>query len=199
MNRTLMDTERYQQVLSEIEKLLESDRNVILVAIDGRCASGKTTLGRFLKEHYDCNLFHTDDFFPQAFQRTEERLNEPGGNLDRERFLQEVLQPLLEGKDVEYRAFDCKTMDFRPAVTVPFKRLNVIEGAYSQHPYFLDVYDLKIFFDISPQEQLENIRRRNPEAVEAFREKWIPREERYFQTYHIDEGSLIIRWQGPDS
>ena len=61
--RIKMDTERYLQVLAEIDRLLESDREVILVAIDGRCASGKTTLGNYLKQHYDCNLFHMDDFF----------------------------------------------------------------------------------------------------------------------------------------
>jgi uridine kinase len=187
-----MDTERYLQVLAEIDRLLESDREVILVAIDGRCASGKTTLGNYLKQHYDCNLFHMDDFFPQPYQRTEERLSEPGGNLDRERFQQEVLQPLMEGKDVLYRAFNCKTLDFNPTVTVPFKRLNIIEGAYSQHPYFLDVYDLKVFCDVDPEDQLARISKRNPDALEAFRNKWIPREEAYFNEFNIREGNLIV-------
>ncbi len=189
-----MDTERYLMVLAEIDRLLESDKEVILVAIDGRCASGKTTLGNYLSQQYDCNLFHMDDFFPQPYQRTEERLSEPGGNLDRERFLTEVLQPLQEKRDVAYRVFDCQTLDFKPTVTIPFKRLNIIEGAYSQHPYFLDAYDLRIFSDITPEQQLENLKRRKPEAVEAFQNKWIPREELYFDTYDIRKDNLIVTW-----
>ena len=31
-----------------------------------------------------------DDFYLQEYQRTQERYNEPGGNVDRERFKKEV-------------------------------------------------------------------------------------------------------------
>ena len=51
-----------------------------------------------------------DDFYLQPHQRTEERLAEPGGNVDRERFLQEVLIPLHEGHDAVYRVFDCQIL-----------------------------------------------------------------------------------------
>ena len=39
------------------------------------------------------------------------------------------------------------------------KKLNIIEGTYSLHPYFRDVYDLKIRLTISPelQRQRKNI------------------------------------------
>ena len=189
-----MYKERYAEALKAIDELLMGDKDVILVAVEGRCASGKTTFAQYLQQQYGCNLFHMDDFFPQAYQRTEERMNEPGGNVDRERFKEEVLKPVLNHQNVVYRAFDCHTMDFREAVLKPFTRLNVVEGAYSQHPYFGDVYDLKIFMDISPEEQLDNLRRRDPASVEVFVNKWIPREEAYFRMFDIMEGNLIVDW-----
>ena len=57
-----------------------------IVAIDGRCASGKSTLAAYLKSALACSVIHMDHFFLQPHQRTEKRLREPGGNVDYERF-----------------------------------------------------------------------------------------------------------------
>ena len=81
----------------------------VLVAIDGRCAAGKTTLAASLQAQLACNVFHMDDFFLRPEQRTPERLRQPGGNVDFERFLTEVLRPLRDGAPVTYRPYDCRT------------------------------------------------------------------------------------------
>ena len=47
-------------VLAAIEKI---DKPRILVAIDGRCGSGKTTLAAALQEMLQCPVVHMDDFF----------------------------------------------------------------------------------------------------------------------------------------
>ena len=72
-------------------------KNFVMVAIDGKCTSGKTTLASKLAEIYDCNVFHMDDFFLRPEQRTSERFAEIGGNVDYERFQEEVLFPLRSG------------------------------------------------------------------------------------------------------
>ena len=62
-----------------IRQLLEERQETgapILVAIDGNCGSGKTTLGEYLAQLFDCNLFHMDDFYLRVEQRTPERLEE---------------------------------------------------------------------------------------------------------------------------
>lgn len=48
-----------------------------LVAIDGPCASGKTTLANALGGALGLTVFHMDDFFLRPSQRTPERLAEP--------------------------------------------------------------------------------------------------------------------------
>ena len=115
------------KLIGAIEALLAENRPV-LVAIDGPCAAGKTTLGAKLQEKFDCNLFHMDDYFLRPEQRTEARFQEPGGNVDYERFREEVLEPLKRGETFSYRPFDCKTFTLAQPVPVVPKKLTIIEG-----------------------------------------------------------------------
>ena len=95
-------------IKKRIDELLTQE-DMVVVAIDGKCASGKTTLASRLAEIYDCNVFHMDDFFLQRSQRTPERLAQIGGNVDYERFQEEVLLPLRFRRAFSYRPFDCRT------------------------------------------------------------------------------------------
>ncbi len=170
----------------EIETRL--DGKVFLVAIDGMCGSGKSTVAKRLQEYFGCSLFHMDDFFLQPHQRTLGRLIEPGGNVDYERFQEEVLDHLTDQEGLMMRRFDCGTFSLTPAVHVPYNRMVIIEGAYSAHPYFGDVQDVRIFLESSREGQLQRILERSgPEKLKRFQEVWIPMEERYFETFGIRE------------
>ena len=167
-------------LLCAIDRLMQQKERVI-VAIEGGSASGKTTLSRLLGRLYDCNIFHMDDFFLQPHQRTPERFAEPGGNVDRERFLAEVLQPLQTGKPFRYRLFDCSCMALGEFVDVQPKQLNIVEGAYSMHPELADAYDLSAFCAVEPTVQAERILRRNGAKMQQrFLNEWIPLEHKYF-------------------
>lgn len=175
-------------ILNQIRLLSEHKEQTILIAIDGRCAAGKTTLAAMLQERCDCNVIHMDQFFLRPEQRTEERMRQPGGNVDYERFLGEVLQPLKEGRKFSYSPYNCKTQTMDMPITVLPKQVNVVEGAYSCRPEFLKYYDLKIFLSVDKEEQLQRIERRNGQiGVDAFLKKWIPLEEHYFRSYQIRE------------
>ena len=182
---------RFLTAQTAIEQLLRQNETVI-VAIDGNCTSGKTTLARQLSEHFDCNVFHMDDFFLRPEQRTPERLAETGGNVDYERFLEEVLLPLKSGAAFAYRPFSCSTFTLSDPVFVQPKRLTIIEGTYSLHPYFGDVYDLKIRLTISPELQHRRILERPEFLHKRFFEAWIPMEDRYFKECSISRKAHIV-------
>ena len=74
---------------NQIRNLIAKKKFSVL-AIDGPCASGKSTLAEQLSKEFDCVLIHTDDFFLRPEQKTPERLAEIGGNFDRERFFEDV-------------------------------------------------------------------------------------------------------------
>ena len=86
-----------QLLLTEIKQ-----RSTLVLAIDGRCAAGKTTLAARLAELCDCNVIHMDHFFLCSKQNTMERLQQAGGNMDYVRFCEEILIPLHEGRKFSY-------------------------------------------------------------------------------------------------
>ena len=165
-----------------------------ILAIDGRCASGKSTLAEALA-HEVCescgvpvNLFHMDDFYLRPEQRTAARYLEPGGNVDRERFLEEVLLPLKGGRPFSYRPFDCSVMALSTPVFVEPAPCAVIEGSYSCHPLLFPHYDMRVFSTVDPRVQRARILDRNGEAgLSAFIERWIPLEERYFNAFDVEK------------
>jgi uridine kinase len=126
-----------------------------------------------------------DDFFLRPEQRTPQRFAEPCGNIDYERFMEEVLTPLKEGRSFSFRPFDCSTNTLASAVPVSPKKLNFIEGSYSLHPYFGEIYDLKVFLSISPKLQQQRILQRPTFLHNRFFEEWIPMEQRYFTAFDI--------------
>ena len=77
MNET-NQTDRFAPLFAELDRRLAGEVPVRL-AIEGGSASGKTTLGKILAERYDCTVFHMDDFFLRAEQRTAARFAEPAG------------------------------------------------------------------------------------------------------------------------
>ena len=163
----------------------------LIIAIDGPCASGKTTLANDLKEQINCNAISVDDFFLQPHQRTQERLNTIGGNFDIERFLNEVIRPLKSNTDFSYRPFDCKTGELSAPVNIEIKPITLIEGVYSCHPELWDYYDYRIFLKTDKETQLKRLEERNPRLLNRFITEWIPMEENYFSKINIQERCSI--------
>lgn len=159
-----------------------------IIGIDGRCASGKTSLSSLLSAVYGSPVVHMDDFFLRPEQRTTERLNTPGGNIDSERFLDEIINPIKTCREIVYRPFNCRTMTFNAPVYILTNPYIIIEGTYSCHPILRSNYDLTIFLTVNPQEQMKRIISRNgTQNAKTFEERWIPLEEKYFKYYQIQE------------
>lgn len=176
-----------KELISLIEAMLKSKKKDIIIAIDGRCASGKTTLGEKLKTAFAGNLFHADDYFLRPFQRTEERLALPGGNFDKERFTEEIIAGILSGKDFSYTPFDCSLLALGEKREVKRNRLSIIEGSYSCHPEISESYDMKVFVTTDKATQESRILSRNKDKAPMFFSKWIPLEEKYFSYFGIEE------------
>lgn len=175
------------EIQQKIVQML-SEKEHVFVAIDGRCAAGKTTLARELNRRYGYPTVHMDDFFLRPSQRTEERLAWPGENVDWERFLEEVIPKASSGETFFYRPYDCGRGELSGRVEIPACRVLVAEGAYACHPMLTGYYDLRVFLDVAPDEQQKRIlQREGAGRAELFKSRWIPLEERYIETFHADE------------
>ncbi|MBQ2830557.1 MAG: hypothetical protein IJF15_06035 [Oscillospiraceae bacterium] len=172
--------------LQAVEALRAAQPRTI-VAIDGRCGAGKTTLAAFLQKTLGASVIHLDDFFLRPEQRTNARLDTPGENIDHERFLSEVLLPLREGALPSYRRFDCHVQRLTQTVRVEPSDLFVVEGSYACHHALREHYDLRAFLDVEGAAQQRRIEQRDgAAALEIFLSKWIPMEEKYFEKHCVE-------------
>ena len=163
-------------------KLAEKERTV--VAIEGGAGSGKSTLAALLERIYGCTTVHMDDFFLRREQRTPQRYATPGGNIDHERFLAEVVTHLKDGKTFRYRPFDCATFTVSEGYNLTPTALTVVEGCYSTHPALGDYADVSVFVEIDTDKQRARIEARNsPDFAVRFFNEWIPLEQAYFAAH----------------
>ncbi len=182
-----------KEKIKELEEKRSDRAKPFVIAIDGRSASGKTTLAEALSKELDCGVIHIDDFFLPVELRTEERYNTPGGNFHIERFSAEVIPNLKIIGGFSYRRFDCKTMNLGKTVDISSSKFYIVEGAYSLHPDLGAYADFSVFSDVSKEEQLKRIINRNGEAAaQNFITKWIPLEEKYFNAFDIMKKADVI-------
>ena len=181
------DCVRLLPLLSALDAALARKGHVSL-AIEGRCGSGKTTLAALLARLYPARVVHMDDFFLPPDMRTQQRLSQPGGNVHAERFMQEAAEGIRSGGAFTHRVFDCSVGGYGPDKALPAAPLTVVEGAYCMRPEMEGLYDITVFLDIDPAEQLRRIEKRNgAEGARLFQQKWIPLEEAYFSALRVRE------------
>ena len=165
----------------------------ILVALDGRCGSGKTTLAAQLAEAFPGSItIHTDDYYLPPADRVPGWEKIPCANMDLRRLRAEVLEPARAGRGFAYKAYSCREGTYLPPVACTPARFVLVEGSYSHHPALAACYDLRIFVTCSKAEQARRLQAREGARYAAFVERWIPLEEGYFAKYAIPQSADLI-------
>lgn len=187
--------EQHVQTILRSIKQTDHPKRPYIIAIDGRCGAGKSTIAARLAEELNATLFHMDDYFLRPEQRTPERFSTPGENIDHERFLEEVLIPLKEGRTITYSPYSCTTQTLLDPITVTPADIVIVEGSYALHPTLRAYYDLRVFLTLFPREQEARIRARNGDAIwPMFKNRWIPMEEAYHIYCEVEKFSDLILW-----
>ncbi len=169
-------------VIKRIDEYLKTHEEVV-IAIDGKSGSGKSTLGNKLNEYYKGNLIHMDDYFLPFNLRSKERMNEIGGNVNYEKFYNDIILNLKQ--DLISEPYSCHEGKFKEKRIIKHSKVTIIEGSYSLHPYFKKYYDISIGLDISSEAQIERLKEREGDNLINFINKWIPLENRYFEGFNI--------------
>lgn len=147
----------------------------------GPCASGKSTLAETLADIYRCPVVHMDDFFLQPHQRTPERLAQPGGNVDYERFDAQVLPPCTGTKPPAIAPGGAAPATWgRRSPSAPTCGSAITCGSGTEAPW--DV-------------RLARIAQRGPGCTARFQQIWIPLEDRYFAACQVKECCQLV-WSG---
>lgn len=180
-----LDCARFLPALIPLEQLARDlparRKGPALIAVDGRCGSGKTGFAALASEVLACSsdVVHMDDFYLPPERRTPDWMEVPAGNMDLERFQKEVLSSPDRDGGTAYRSYDCQTGRLRDPVELR-EPLTIVEGTYSQHPALAGSYDYKIFLTCDRDEQTRRLRAREGEYFPTFDRVWRTLEERYF-------------------
>lgn len=164
-----------------------AEKGSVVLAVDGKCGSGKTTLANLLSTIFSCAIISMDDFFLPPELRTSERLSEVGGNVHYERFMKEVIPYLKKRQAFTYRAFDCGKMNYGTGVKIEPLPLIIVEGSYCLHPKFDGAYDITAFLSCDEEAQMKRLYLRNNdgELILRFKNEWIPMENKYELSFGI--------------
>lgn len=159
-----------------------------IIALEGKCGSGKTTIAKAIAKHLPITIIEIDDFFLPQARKTKTRLNEIGGNIDYEA-VHKVLTKIAERTLNSYQKYNCTTSAYEEKPFID-SDIIILEGVYSYHPYFRHLIDYLIFLDIDNFTQNERLKSRT--NYSRFIEEWIPLENTYFESENIKYLANII-------
>jgi uridine kinase len=167
---------------------------MLVVAIDGHGAAGKSTIADAVAGAIGAALVHTDDFF----------LGQPGGDpprleryYDWRRLRAEALEPLRAGHGAAFRRFDWERGPGRGGqVTVRPSEVILVEGVLSAAPELADLVDRSVFVDTPRPERLRRLRRLV--APEDWDADWLIAEQAYFDGARPPSSfDLVVPGTGP--
>ena len=173
--------------------LAQKPTRPLVLALDGRCGSGKTTLANGLSAQLPgCTLLRTDDFYLPPARRSPDWAHTPCANMDLTRLRDETLRPAYAGQPVAYRAYSCREGAYLPPAQLPAQPLVILEGSYSHHPLLRPYETLRVFVTCTKAEQTRRLQAREGARYADFAARWVPLEEGYFAQYGVAESADFV-------
>ena len=158
-------------------------------AIDGPGGGGKSTLAAQLASDLGATIISMDSFL---LPETKYRVSAIAKNYDLDRFYEEVTEPILDRRDINYRVMDLSTGTLKSdRVNIPAEQKVIIEGVYSLELSFRDSYDFTIFVD-APKEALMARAFSLEGGAKSWLDKWLEGEETYFVAQHPKLAATLV-------
>jgi uridine kinase len=193
------------RLLAAIRRLQEEQGSPIVVALDGRSASGKSTLAALVEKSVRAALIPSDDFFAAAIPDgewdglpIEERYRQV---IDIDRLRTEALEPLIAGKPARWHPFDFEA-GLRPDGTYGISAdcverqpadIIIVDGAYSARPELADLVDLAVLVEAPEGERHLRLEAREESGFLArWHRRWDPVEDYYFTIVRPTESFDLI-------
>lgn len=176
-----------ETLLHEIRHRMDSRKDPLVVALDGRSGTGKSTLAASITTLIDSEVIESDLFYAGGTDANWTALT-PVERADRvidwRRLRTEVLVPLASGRHASWRPFDFAA-GFglaKQAITHQPTGLVIIDGAYSSRPELEDLVDFTVLVtmpdDTARRRRL--IAREGAEYMAAWHQMWDAAEQHYF-------------------
>ena len=165
----------------------------LVVAIDGRSGSGKSTVAEAVAQAIGAVIVPCDDFFAASVSNAEWDRRAPeqraADAVDWRRLKREAIEPLRTGRAARWFAFDFLAgprgdgtypLQRTPTERAP-KPVVLLDGAYSARPELADVLDLSVLVEAAPITREARLAAREaPDFLRQWHARWDPAEEHYF-------------------
>jgi uridine kinase len=193
------------------------DRSVsahrLVVAIDGRSGSGKSTVATAVARAIDAVIVPCDDFFVASVSNVEWDRRTPEQRatdaIDWRRLRREAIEPLRAGRSARWYAFDFRAgprgdgtyrVQGTPTELAP-KPVVLLDGAYSARPELADVVDISVLVEAAPATREARLAAREaPGFLRQWHARWDLAEEYYFR--HVRPPSafdVVLQTDGVDA
>lgn len=188
-----------EEAIKQIAEMMKKKNRPILVALDGRSGTGKSTMAKMIATQLGGVEIVSDDFWIGGSDQ-EWDARSPGQRADLainwRRLRNEVLVPLLANKHAAWHPYDWKGK--RELASHYIEKdpspLIVLDGAYSTRPELVDIIDLAILVEV-PSDVVRRKRlidREGETYMENWHRRWDPAEDFYFSKIRPRESFDIV-------
>lgn len=153
--------------------------DITLITIDGPAGSGKTTLATALNNHIDnSQVIPMDSLYNGWSRALEPELWE--------RLSESILQPLKQGRAVQYASFNWTIDAFDTQVAIEPTDVVILEGVGSSHPSVKANSSLNIWISAPDDLLLERVLNRDGSHLRDEMLAWQVAERNYFTQFDIE-------------
>lgn len=179
-----------------LERLEITQNRPLLIGIDGRPCSGKSTLADSLKEKLNAEVLFLDDFFiSQSEWPNNISPTFPFPYFRYTEFLQGVLR-LAKEKTFEYQPYDWETNKLGKIRIVHPKNIIIVEGVSVLCEHLAPCYHKKIFVMSNESSELEAISQRENNNIKAWNELYLPSVDIYWRTKPWERADILYSGRG---
>jgi uridine kinase len=169
-------------------KLIEPKTTPIIIAVSGFGGSGKSTLATKLASKLpNAAIISSDDFIIGPLDVR----SDDWSCFDRQRLLEQVLKPAVDGRQIEYQQYDWASGKLGQSIKLDMNQYLIIEGISVLHPNLLPYYDYSVWIELPLETAVKNGIERDRASgnnhVKLWKEIWGPNDEGYLQKYHPNE------------
>jgi uridine kinase len=172
--------------LGALLAVIAARRAPVLVALDGRSGTGKTTLARAIASSFDATIVASDDFFAGgtggdwASRTPAQRAS---ACIDWRRLRTQALEPLLAGRSACWHLFDfvAGIRTATNAVECPAAPIILLDGAYSARPELSDLIGLSVLLELPDAiRRARLVNREGAAFMTGWHATWDAAEDYYF-------------------
>lgn len=196
---------RYKPQIQDIANLVKGMATLgqtFLIGVDGGAGAGKSTFSLWLAEcitEHSVFVVRNDDFYRPSSERWRGAIADKplGDDYDWKKLRDEVIYPLLSGKNARVQIYDWPTDQLKNWVEIKSGGITIIEGVLATRNELSDLYDLRIWFSCPSDVRIPRMLGRGDTPMEEI-DFWLPTETQYIANHSPEKNAHIVIDSGTD-